>query len=231
MRFAAFLLFFVISLILIINNNESGKIMGLHQYQFASFSYFFVILIFFAPRFLSEFKNNLGKTTKQLLIWCGVFILFMFIYALREEFKSASRTFVGELSPGTSVIGTEGEVVITQDSNKNFLVRAEVNGKYFSFIFDTGADYITLTHETAQELGFHLSEADYAFKMYTANGVTHKARIVIDNFSVGTIQLGKIIAYVSQKGALTENLLGRNFLDRLDSYEVRGRKLIFRKAL
>ena len=48
--------------------------------------------------------------------------------------------------------------------------------------------------------------------------------------TVGPITESRVAALVTRPGALSVNLLGMSFLERLNSYEVRGSRLILRGA-
>ena len=51
---------------------------------------------------------------------------------------------------------------------------------------------------------------------------------MLDRVSIGTITERSVAALVAQGGALRSNLLGMSFLNRLQSWEVRGDKLLLR---
>ena len=61
-----------------------------------------------------------------------------------------------------------------------------------------------------------------------ANGRTMTAPVVLDRLSIGPITFTRVSALVAKPGLLTDNLLGQSVLGRLESYEVRGNRLVLR---
>jgi aspartyl protease family protein len=62
----------------------------------------------------------------------------------------------------------------------------------------------------------------------TANGPTRVAPIIVDSVSVEGITQRSVRAFIVKPSALRINLLGMSFLNRLESWEVRGDWLIMR---
>ena len=68
----------------------------------------------------------------------------------------------------------------------------------------------------------------YTANVDTANGRTRAAPVTLDRITVGSIVERSVPALIAQPGALRTNLLGMSFLNRLESWEVRGDKLLLR---
>jgi len=68
----------------------------------------------------------------------------------------------------------------------------------------------------------------YSVNVDTANGRTRAASVTLDRLAVGGIVERSVPALVAQPGQLRTNLLGMSFLNRLESWEVRGDKLMMR---
>ena len=79
--------------------------------------------------------------------------------------------------------------------------------------------------------------------VFTASNSTHRnheqapdqgfiplpaAPVMLDRVSIGTITERSVPALVAQGAALRSNLLGMSFLNRLQSWEVRGDRLVLR---
>jgi aspartyl protease family protein len=64
----------------------------------------------------------------------------------------------------------------------------------------------------------------------TANGRALAAPVTLDRLSVGPIAMRRVPALVAREGLLDGNLLGQTFLEKLESYEVRGNRLVLRAA-
>jgi aspartyl protease family protein len=62
----------------------------------------------------------------------------------------------------------------------------------------------------------------------TANGRTRAAAVTLDRLAIGSIVERAVPALVAQPGQLSTTLLGMTFLSRLESWEVRGDKLLLR---
>jgi clan AA aspartic protease (TIGR02281 family) len=110
----------------------------------------------------------------------------------------------------------------------HFSVQAIINGFSVPMLVDTGATITTITYQTAYNIGIPVSMLDYSIAAATANGRTFVAPITLSEISVNSITETNIEANVSQDGALFGNLLGMNFLDRLESWEVRDGHLTMR---
>ena len=93
---------------------------------------------------------------------------------------------------------------------------------------DTGASSIVLTHEAAKAAGLPLEVLAYSVNIDTANGRARAAPVTLDRIAIGGITERSVAALVAQPGQLRTNLLGMSFLNRLESWEVRGDKLVMR---
>jgi aspartyl protease family protein len=87
-----------------------------------------------------------------------------------------------------------------------------------------------LSAETAMALGIRPESLNYRIPVSTANGRGLAAPITIERLAVGPIQVQTLPAMVARPGMLEGNLLGQTFLERLESYEVRGKRLVLRAA-
>jgi aspartyl protease family protein len=68
----------------------------------------------------------------------------------------------------------------------------------------------------------------YNVNVDTANGRARAAAVTLDRITIGNIVERSVPALIAQPGQLRTNLLGMSFLNRLESWEVRGDKLIMR---
>ena len=95
-------------------------------------------------------------------------------------------------------------------------------------VLDSGASSVVLTQEAAKAIGLPLEVLQYTANVDTANGRTRAAPVTLDRITVGSIVERSVPALIAQPGALRTNLLGMSFLNRLESWEVRGDKLLLR---
>jgi aspartyl protease family protein len=89
------------------------------------------------------------------------------------------------------------------------------------FIFDTGANTLVITHESAVMLGIVPDALEYSVTVSTANGQTTAAPVMLDKVTIGTITQSRVRALITRPQIL-------RFLERLSSYEVKGDRLTLR---
>jgi aspartyl protease family protein len=135
---------------------------------------------------------------------------------------------MAELVPGRAAVRTARTVDIVRGRNGDFQVAAQVNGVRIAMVLDTGASAVVLTQEAAKAAGLPLEVLSYTVSVDTANGRTRAAAVTLDRVAVGDIVERQVTALIAQPGQLRTNLLGMSFLNRLESWEVRGDKLVMR---
>ncbi|HYY39068.1 MAG TPA: TIGR02281 family clan AA aspartic protease [Xanthobacteraceae bacterium] len=148
-------------------------------------------------------------------------------YTYRFELREVADRVMAELVPGR--VATRGRTVeIARGSGGGFSVAAQVNGARVPMVLDTGASAVVLTQEAAKAAGLPLEVLNYSVSVETANGRARAAPVTLDRLSIGDITERSVPALVAQGGQLRTNLLGMTFLNRLESWEVRGDKLMLR---
>jgi len=120
------------------------------------------------------------------------------------------------------------DVEVTRGMRGDFAVSVRINGAKLPMVLDTGATSVVLTHEAAKAAGLPLEFLNYSVNVDTANGRTRAAPVTLDKLAVGGLTEREVPALVAQPGALHNNLLGMSFLNRLESWEVRGDRLKLR---
>jgi aspartyl protease family protein len=119
-------------------------------------------------------------------------------------------------------------VEIVRGRGGDFQVAAQVNGTRVAMALDTGASAVVLTQDAAKAAGLPLEVLSYTVPVDTANGRTRAASVTLDRIAVGDIVERAVPALVAQPGQLRISLLGMSFLNRLESWEVRGDRLMMR---
>ncbi|MBV9260581.1 MAG: TIGR02281 family clan AA aspartic protease, partial [Pseudolabrys sp.] len=109
-------------------------------------------------------------------------------------------------------------------------IHTSINGAPIIMVLDTGASSVTLTHDAAKAAGLPVDMLAYTVNVDTANGRTKAASVTLDRLAVGGLTERSVPALVAQPGQLRNSLLGMSFLNRLDSWEVRGDRLRLRGA-
>ena len=103
-----------------------------------------------------------------------------------------------------------------------------MNGTRVAMTLDTGASAVVLTHDAAKAAGLPLEMLNYTVPVDTANGRARAASVTLDRLAVGDIVERSVPALIAQPGQLRTSLLGMSFLNRLESWEVRGDRLMMR---
>ncbi|MCA0424834.1 MAG: TIGR02281 family clan AA aspartic protease [Proteobacteria bacterium] len=171
--------------------------------------------------------RNAGTNLRALLFWLTAIVVIAALYGLRHDLSAAGSRVLAAIVPGYTV-ATPGELVISRGRGGMFVVDGDINGARLSFLFDTGASNVVLTAADAARAGIIPGPNDYSVPTSTANGIAMAAPVTLATLSVGGFTRTKVPALVAREGALRTSLLGHTFLNRLDSYEVRGDKLILR---
>jgi aspartyl protease family protein len=176
---------------------------------------------------LTLFRQRFSHALESALIWVAVALLLMLGYTYRFELDDVAQRVLAELMPGRAA--TRGRTVeIARGSGGSFAVATQVNGAPVAMVLDTGASSVVLTQEAARAAGLPLEVLNYSVNIETANGRGRAAPVTLDRLAVGGIVERSVPALIAQAGQLRTNLLGMSFLNRLESWEVRGDKLLLR---
>lgn len=125
--------------------------------------------------------------------------------------------------PATSAGAT---VELRSDRRGHYNTDVEINGRRIEALVDTGATIIFLTYEDAQRVGVFLRDQDFTMRTRTANGIGRAAPVKLDKVEIGPIRVRNVDAAVAEPGRLTTNLLGMNFLSRLQKFEFGSGRLV-----
>jgi aspartyl protease family protein len=176
---------------------------------------------------LALFNQHFSNALKSAIIWALIALVLVVGYAYRFELRDVTQRVLAELMPGRPA--TLGRTVeIARSAGGSFSVSASVNGARIAMVLDTGASAVVLTQEAAKAAGLPLEVLNYSISVETANGRTRAAPVTLDRVSVGGITERSVPALIAQPGQLRSNLLGMSFLNRLESWEVRGDRLLMR---
>lgn len=213
--------------ILVFTHGES-EIAGMAPDQFARVTALAALLLLLTGSVFGQYRGRLGEAFRSLVIWGAVLFALIGVYSYRFEVEAVVSRLIGEVTPGRTTLGEPGEVNVTRSRDGSFVVTGRVDGEPMNFVFDTGANIVVLTADSAARIGYRLEDLDFRVSVMTANGRTLAAPITIDNLTIGEISEDRVRALVARPEALSQNLLGITFLDRLTSYEVRSNQLILR---
>ena len=173
------------------------------------------------------FRQRFSHALESALIWIVVVMLLLLGYTYRLELRDVGERVLAELIPGRAA--SKGRTVeIARGGGGSFSVGTQVNGARIAMVLDTGASAVVLTQEAAKAAGLPLEVLNYSVNVDTANGRARAAPVTLDRVSIGGITERSVPALIAQPGQLRTSLLGMSFLNRLESWEVRGDRLMLR---
>jgi aspartyl protease family protein len=206
---------------------DDGTIAGLSRLDFSSLVVKVAVLLFIGALALAFFRDRFSQALEAAAVWVVIAVLLAVGYTYRFQLRSVADRVFAELVPGHAA--TRGRTVeFARGTGGNFGVVAQINGARVAFVLDTGASSVVLTQEAAKAAGLPLEVLSYSVTIDTANGRARAAPVTLDRLSVGGIEERAVPALIAQPGQLRTNLLGMSFLNRLESWEVRGERLMLR---
>ena len=216
-----------LSLVILFVRHEQGTIGSLTTDDFASVTVKVAFLVFLGGSVIVMFRERFAKALQAMLLWVVIALVLGLGYTYRFELRTVYDRLMAELMPGRAA--TSGRIVeIARGRVGEFNVTTHVNGGTIPMVLDTGASAVVLTQEAAKIAGLPLEVLSYNVTVDTANGRTRAASVTLDRIGVGGLVERSVPALIAQPGQLRTSLLGMSFLDRLESWEVRGDKLIMR---
>jgi aspartyl protease family protein len=176
---------------------------------------------------LTLLRKRFSRALEAAMLWVAVALLLTVGYGFRSDLRDVTERLMAEYMPGR--LATRNRVVeITRGGQGNFAVAAHLNSARVSMVLDTGASTVVLTQDAARAAGLPVEVLTYTVAIDTANGRTRAAPVTLNSITVGGIVERSVPALIAQPGQLRTNLLGMTFLNRLESWEVRGDKLVMR---
>lgn len=221
----ALLILLLVAAIAAIVLGDAGSLGGMTPDMIVGLAASVALLALFLGHVTHDYAGRFGRAVKDFAIWVAIALVLIIGYAFRGELETIYQRVAGELlPPGTAVqlagrTDTERAIQIRKSSNGHFVVRSEVNGQPVRMLVDTGATSVVLTTDDARAAGIDVDRLRFSIRVRTANGTGSAAAVRLDSISVGGIERRDLEALVARPGALTESLLGMNFLEELRSYE------------
>ncbi|UXN04689.1 TIGR02281 family clan AA aspartic protease [Bartonella sp. HY406] len=172
---------------------------------------------------------TLSHVFKNILIWVAIIGVLLIGYNNRFHLQDIAHNISGGLVPASVLsvdLTSRNTVTIDRGSNGHYQITGKVDDHRVKFLIDTGATSIVLTNETAIDIGIDIQGLNYTTPVSTANGSLNTARVRLDSISIGSITRKKLNALIAPSGALSDNLLGMNFINTLSSTSIRGNQLI-----
>ena len=216
-----------VALLIVLANQGSGRVGTLSTRDFSSLAYKIGILVLVAGTVLTLFRERFTRAITAALLWVAVGLLLVVGYSYRFELHDVADRVLAELIPGR-VISQGRTVAVARTDGGDFAIDAQINGAPVAMVLDTGASSVVLTRDDAKAAGLPIEVLNYTVNIDTANGRTRAAPVTLDRIAVGTLVERSVDALVAQPGQLKTSLLGMSFLNRLQSWEVRGDRLLLR---
>ena len=222
-----FVLGVALSLAALIATNDQDAIANLLRHDIGSLVLKLALLVFVGGLVLVLFRERLSQALEAILFWAVIGLLLVVGNSYRFELRDVADRVIAELMPG-HVAGRGRNVEVVRGHSGDFAVAAHINGVRIPLLLDTGASSVVLTQAAAKAAGLPIEVLNYTVNVDTANGRTRAAAVTLDRLAVGGLTERSVPALVAQPGQLKNNLLGMSFLNRLESWEVRGDKLRMR---
>ncbi len=221
------LLAILFGLIFLVFGLDSELLSGLGEYDVSSLTVNVIWAIVIGSAVIVIFRKQISKALKAAALWAAIGLALLVGYTYRAELRTVRDRVMAELMPGWAA--SKGRIVeVARSRGGDFSVNAQVNGARVSMVLDSGASAVVLTQEAAKAAGLPLEVLNYTTNVETANGRTRVAPVTLDRLAIGGIVERSVPALIAQPGQLKSNLLGLSFLNRLESWEVRGDKLMLR---
>ncbi len=107
------------------------------------------------------------------------------------------------------------EVRIASGRGEHYRIKGLINGMAVYFMVDTGATFVSMSHQEAERLGIDY-RGGAPITMSTANGIAKAYLITLNSVSVGNIVVNNVQAVVHAGDFALELLLGNSYLSKVD---------------
>ena len=221
-RLLFWILLAILAGVLVLVAQNDKVFAGLSQIDLSSLAVKIVLVVVIGSFALTLFRERFATALQSMLIWLAIALVLAIGYTYRFELHDVSDRVLAELVPGH--VATRGHTVEIVRTGGSFSIGAQVNGARVPMALDTGASSVVL----AKAAGLPLEMLAYTVNVEPANGRARAAPVTLERLAVGGIIERSVPALIAQPGQLHTSLLGMSFLNRLESWEVRGDQLLMR---
>jgi aspartyl protease family protein len=172
-------------------------------------------------------QTALTRYLQYAALWAIVFVVLAGGYSYRFEMQRMGQRILGGLVPGYGGATDVNEVTYARAADGHFYIDATSIGSPIRFLVDTGASGIVLTPADARRMGYEPVDEDFSQYFQTANGTVRGAPVVLEELRIGDRFFYNLWASINE-APMSDSLLGMAFLRELESFEVRGDRLILR---
>jgi aspartyl protease family protein len=154
----------------------------------------------------------------------GLLAFFLYIVLLQAPYQP-------ELARFTSALGLDDQQVsggalrVRMSPDGHFWVVASLNGVKRRMLIDSGATVTAISSATARAADVDAGTGVAPVVLRTANGMAPARTGAIDELRVGNI-VARNLKVVTSPGLGDMDVLGMNFLSKLESWRVEGRTLV-----
>lgn len=154
----------------------------------------------------------------------GVLAFLIFILLSQAPYQPELSRITGKLGlDDQKVSGKELHVAMSPDGH--FWVIASINGVKCRMLIDSGATVTALSQSTARAAKVDLGTSFAPVVLQTANGAAAAQTGKVDEIRIGNI-VARDLRIVSSPGLGNLDVIGMNFLSKLQSWRVEGRTLV-----
>jgi aspartyl protease family protein len=158
---------------------------------------------------------------KMMLAWVAIFAAMFVAFSFRPEMEMAWNRVKGEVTgaPRQTMAG-EAIRLVRQDDG-HFWLRAQLNGHQTDLMVDSGATITAINSNTARGAKLTLDPEQESVELNTANGIIKARTASVKALAVGDVTVEDLNVVVSD-GFGEINVVGMNFLDNFESWNVSG---------
>lgn len=183
---------------------------------------YLLLLLMLVGSSLIGMRLPLAKAAKMVLAWLAIFGMMFVLFAFRDDFRSLGQRLRAEATGAPIASGAELRIPISNDGH--YWVEASINGHRARFLVDSGASMTTVSRATAEAAG--IQPGMQVARVETANGTVTMGRGEAERFRVGEIERRDFAVHINPRDGV--NVIGMNFLSRLDGWRVEGNYLVLR---
>ena len=148
-------------------------------------------------------------------------LLTVFLQLARFDPRLDAVTELG--MPEQRIVGEE--TVIPMAADGHYWLVAQVNGTPTRFLVDTGATLTAFSTEAARRAGLEPRTGGLPVMLNTANGTVTAELTTVESLQFGNVEAAGLDAVIAPNLGRT-NVLGMNFLSRLEGWRVKNGDLI-----
>lgn len=154
----------------------------------------------------------------------GLLAFLVFVLLQQAPYQPELARFTAKLGLDDQEVSGK-ELRVRMSSDGHFWVAASINGVKRRMLIDSGATVTAISEQTAREAAVDAGSSLAPVILRTANGSAPARTGSIDELRVGNI-VARDLKIVTAPGLGNLDVIGMNFLSKLESWRVEGRTLI-----